>query len=207
MTEVNIVFENFIFDFGQVLVHFEPDYMTKAYIKDEKDAALARNIIFDRLYWDRLDLGTITDEEVKEGIRSRLPERLHDSALKVYDNWVYNIPLIDGMRKLILNLKTKGKKIYLLSNISIYFSKTYPSSPEVAELLSHFDGIVLSGPIGLIKPSKDIFNHLLTKYSIAAKDCIFIDDNKANIDGAESVGIEGYLFDGDANKLKKYLNL
>ena len=32
-----------------------------------------------------------------------------------------------------------------------------------------------------------------------------VDLGVINIDGAEKVGIEGYLFDGDAKKLEKYL--
>ena len=147
MLRVIILIKNLIFDFGQVLVRFDPYYMTKAYIEDEKDCLLSMDVIFDRLYWDKLDKGTITDEEVKEGICSRLPERLHSSALKVYDNWMFNLPLIDGMRELVTELKSHGKKLFLLSNISIGFSEKYALVPEVAELLSHFDGLVFSGPV------------------------------------------------------------
>ena len=196
--------KNIIFDFGQVLVRFDPYYMTKAYIKDEKDCLLCLDVIFDRLYWDRLDEGAIADEEVKEGICSRLPERLHKKAMAVYDNWMFHLPFIDGMKELVLDLKSSGKKLFLLSNISIGFSEKYKQVPELAELLSHFDGLVFSGPIGLIKPYKDIFNHLLSKYSLDADECIFIDDNEKNINGSRDVGIEGYLFDGDAEKLKRY---
>lgn len=197
--------KNIIFDFGQVLVRFDPYYMTKAYIEDENDCLLSMDVIFDRLYWDRLDMGTITDDEVKEGICSRLPKRLHEKAIAVYDNWMFHLPFIDGMKELVYSLKKSGKKLFLLSNISIGFSEKYELVPEVNEVLSLFDGLVLSGPIGLIKPYKDIFNHLLTKYSLDANECIFIDDNEKNIEGSNNVGIEGYLFDGDAKKLKRYL--
>lgn len=201
------MFENFIFDFGQVLISFDPYYMTKAYIEDENDCLLSMDVIFDRVYWDRLDMGTITDDEVKEGICSRLPNRLHEKAMAVYDNWMFHLPFIDGMKEVIVSLKEKGKKLYLLSNISIGFSEKYYKVPEIAKLLSLFDGLVFSGPIGLIKPSKDIFNHILSVYSLKAKESIFIDDNEKNIEGAKSVGIEGYLFDGDATKLLEYINM
>ena len=58
------MYKNYIFDFGMVIVNFNPDYMTKQYIKDEKDREVAKEVIFDRLYWDKLDKGTITDEEL-----------------------------------------------------------------------------------------------------------------------------------------------
>ena len=99
--------KNAIFDFGQVLVHFEPDYMTGKYIKDEADKNLAKEIIFDRLYWDRLDAGTISEEEVISGIKSRLPERLWESSVSAYKNWIYNIPEIEKMAELVKYIKEK----------------------------------------------------------------------------------------------------
>jgi putative hydrolase of the HAD superfamily len=58
--------KNFIFDFGKVMVHFEPEYMVGKYVDDADDAKLLGEVIFDRLYWDKLDAGTITDEQVIE---------------------------------------------------------------------------------------------------------------------------------------------
>ena len=202
---VIFIIKNFIFDFGQVLVSFEPWYMTKAFLNDENDCRLVCDIVFDRLYWDRLDMGSITDEEVKTGFCSRLPLRLHKAACEIYDNWIYNIPLIDGMKSLVEELKEKGKKVFLLSNISVGFSQRYKLNKEVNELLSLFDGLVFSGPIGKIKPTKDIYNHILQEYSLNANETIFIDDNEKNIIGAENCGIKGYLFDGNADKLKSYI--
>ncbi|MBO5092626.1 MAG: HAD family phosphatase, partial [Clostridia bacterium] len=56
--------KNVVFDFGQVLVYFQPSYMVGAYVSDEADKALIEEVVFDRLYWDRLDSGDISDEEV-----------------------------------------------------------------------------------------------------------------------------------------------
>lgn len=199
------IIKNFIFDFGQVLVKFDPWYMSKAFLNDETDCRLACDIVFDRLYWDRLDIGSITDEEVKTAFCSRLPLRLHKAACEIYDNWIYNLPLIDGMKSIIEELKEKGKKVFLLSNISVGFSQRYKLNKEVNGLLSLFDGLVFSGPIGKIKPAKDIYDHILSKYSLNADECIFIDDNQRNILGAEGSNISGYLFDGNLDKLKEYL--
>ena len=134
-----------------------------------------------------------------------MPESLHESAIKVYKNWYYNIPFIEGMAELIKAIKAKGGKLFLLSNISVTFAENYTKVAEIAELFSLFDGLVFSAPIGMVKPTPQIFEHLLSKYKLDAKDCIFIDDNANNIMGAESVGIKGYLFDGDAKSLKSEL--
>ena len=99
--------ENIVFDFGQVLVHFEPIYITKQVVSDEADAKTITDVLFDRKYWDSLDAGAITDEEVLADCKTRLPERLWEKTEKVYYDWPYNIPEMEGMADLIKKIKTK----------------------------------------------------------------------------------------------------
>ncbi len=196
---------NIIFDFGKVLVEFSPEYMTKQYVSDQDDARLIADAVFDRKYWDPLDDGSITDSEVIDGFCEQLPSHLHEVAAKVYKNWAYNLPFIDGMPELVKKLKESEKKIFLLSNISIGFAEDYKNIAPINELFSLFDGLVFSGPLGIVKPDKEIFCHLLNTYNLNADDCIFIDDSEKNINGAVNAGIEGYLFDRDVEKLAEYL--
>ncbi len=196
---------NIIFDFGKVLVEFSPEYMTSRYVTDENDAKKVADAVFDRKFWDPLDDGSITDSEVIGGFCAMLPARLHEVAAKVYKNWAYNLPFIDGMPELVKKLKESGKKIFLLSNISIGFAEVYKNIAPINELFSLFDGLVFSGPLGIVKPEKEIFLHLLNTYNLGAEDCIFIDDSQKNINGAVNAGIEGYLFDRDVEKLTEYL--
>ena len=199
--------KNYIFDFGNVLVHFDPDYLTSVYVKEEEDKKLVSQVAFDRLYWDKLDAGTISDEEVKKEVCKRLPQRLHEAACKVYDNWVMNLEQIDGMAEIVTELKTRGAKLYLISNISKKFAAEYALAPKVNSVLSRFDGLVFSAPLGMTKPHADIFRYLLEKYEIKAEETMFIDDSAVNVEGGEKVGIKGYLFDGDAKRLKVALEV
>ena len=176
-----------------------------AYVRvstDKDDQALLEEVIFDRLYWDELDKGTISNEQTLKGIKSRIPERLWELADKIYYNWIYNIPEIDGMSELIDYIKSKGIKTYLLSNISKYFAEHINEVP----ILNKLDGLVMSGPIGIVKPSQEIFSHLCQKFDILPSESIFIDDRNDNIEGARKFGIQGYVFDGNAEKLREYLN-
>ncbi len=193
--------KNVIFDFGQVLVKFIPEYMTKAYISDENDIKIVEEVIFDRLYWDKLDAGTISDEEVIEAAKKRLPERLWQSTEKVYYNWIYNIPEIEGMSEIVSELKESGKNICIISNISKLFVAHHKEIP----ILKHFDKMVFSSACGMAKPNSDIFNYTLEKYGFKASETLFVDDRQDNIQGAENVGITGYLFDGNVEKFKEYL--
>lgn len=195
--------KNVIFDFGQVLVHFDPTYMVGLYVSDEKDKTLLSDVIFDRLYWNELDKGTLSDEELLDLARKRLPERLWDVAETIYRNWIIHLPPIDGMAELIRSIKaTYGVRCFLLSDISKYFAENCDKAP----ILQLLDGCVFSGPLGITKPSKEIFEHILNKYGLSAEETVFIDDKNQNIAGANAVGIQGYVFDGDVSKLKRYLD-
>ena len=199
--------KNYIFDFGNVLAEFYPDKLTAPFVQDEKARKQISDVVFDRIYWDKLDLGTISDEEVKKGICSRLPEELRNTACIVYDNWVNTLTPVKNMQKLIYDIKKTDKKLYLLSNISIGFANSYKKVEWINELLSTFDGLVFSGVIGLIKPDKEIFQYICDTFSLKAEECLFVDDSQKNIDGAKDFGINGYLFDGDAIRLREYLHI
>ena len=199
------MFKNYIFDFGQVLIKFDPYYMVSAFVTDEQDKEFLAPIIFDRLYWNGLDDGSLPHDDAKKAILKRIPQRLHKSACDIYDSWIRNLPAINGMSELLDELKKKGAKLYLLSNISNYFAENYESVPEIVEIFSKFDGLVFSAPIKMTKPSREIFEHLLAKFDLKAEECFFIDDSEKNIMGAKAAGIDGYLFDGDSSKLKKYI--
>ena len=194
--------KNVIFDFGQVIIHFVPEIMVSPYVTDENDKKLICEVLFDRLYWDKLDKGTITNEEVLALVHTRLPKRLWDVTDKIYYNWIYNVPEIDDMRELIIKIKEKyGVGIYLLSNISKYFVE-HTHEFSIFEL---FDKCIYSATIGIVKPSHEIFDYLCKTCNINPSEAIFIDDNENNIDSAIKFGLNGYIFDGDAKKLEAYL--
>lgn len=196
--------KNVVFDFGRVLVEFDPEYMTGKYISDPDDKKFASEVIFDRLYWDRLDAGTISDDELMEGVRSRLPERLWEAADKVYANWYRNLPQIPGMWELMRMIKEKyGVRVFILSNISKGFAAHSGEIPILAEA----EICIFSAVCGHIKPDPDMFGYLCGRCGIEPEETVFIDDNPKNVEGAGKCGICGYLFDGNVGALEKYLHV
>ncbi len=192
-----------IFDFGQVLVRFEPSYMVGKYVSDPVQAAILAHIVFDRKYWDRLDAGTITDAEVVEDICSRVPAHLHEAVGEIYYNWIYHIPEIEGMRELVLHIKRElGARVFVLSNISAYFAAHAHEIP----ILDLADGCVFSAVCGMTKPNLDIFAHICEKFALDPAQAVFVDDRADNVQAAKAIGMDGYVFDGDADKLRAYLD-
>ena len=193
--------KNVIFDFGQVMVRFDPAYMVGQYMTDAADAKLLEAVVFDRLYWDRLDAGSITDAETLDACRGRLPERLWEVAACIYWNWIYHLPEIAGMRELVGDLRKSGVRVILLSNISKYFASHADEIPS----LSLFERCFFSAVCGRIKPNRDMFAYVCDECGILPAETLFVDDNAKNIKGAEACGITGYLFDGDAAHLREFL--
>ncbi|MBQ7363525.1 MAG: HAD family phosphatase [Clostridia bacterium] len=194
--------KNLIFDFGQVMIKYKPTLMAAKYIDDPEDEPLINEVLFDRLYWDRLDDGSITDEEIIEAARARLPERLHSVLPTIYYNWIYNLPEVEGMNALVADLRHRyGVGLYLLSNISEYFA----DNADEIRALRLFDRCFFSAKMGMTKPDPEIFLAVCRELGIEPSETLFIDDNARNIAGARSAGLEGYLFDGDAKKLGRYL--
>ena len=194
--------KNVIFDLGQVLYRFVPLELSGKYTEDESVSRLLSEVVFDRLYWDRLDLGTIEDEELLELACRRLPQELHDLARKTYYNCFHNMPKVPGMQEVISRVKKAGARVFLLSNISKHFSR---HSADF-DLLSEFEFCVFSADIGMVKPSREIFEYVLNKAGINASETLFIDDSEKNLRGAELLGIHTYLFDGNAETLSRYLD-
>ncbi len=190
-----------VFDFGQVLVRFDPHAMCERYLDNETDIAVMERVLFDRLYWDKLDAGTITDEEAVALAKERLPAHLRDKAGEIFFNWIYMLPEIDGMRALLEELKANGVPLCLLSNISRYFA----DHRDEIGILSYFDHCIFSAVCGMTKPHRDIFTHLCRVCDAAPQELLFIDDSDGNIRGAEAAGICGYRFDGNAEVLRDYL--
>jgi putative hydrolase of the HAD superfamily len=71
-----------------------------------------------------------------------------------------------------------------------------------------FDTMVISAEVGVVKPDPKIFQIALDQLQVRAKEAMFVDDFKVNIEGCESVGMQGLLFqdpESDIQKLKALL--
>ena len=59
-----------------------------------------------------------------------------------------------------------------------------------------FDGVVISGDVGLHKPQPEIFLLGCEKVGLEPGECVFVDDLKENCAGAEAVGMTAVLHRG-----------
>lgn len=62
------------------------------------------------------------------------------------------------------------------------------------ELFKHFDELWFSNEAGLRKPDPAIYRLAIEHFGVNPREMVFVDDLKPNIEGAESLGINGILF-------------
>ena len=56
-----------------------------------------------------------------------------------------------------------------------------------------FDATVVSGDVGLHKPQPEIYRLGAERIGVPAERCVFVDDLRENVEGAEAVGMKGVL--------------
>jgi 2-haloacid dehalogenase len=98
-------------------------------------------------------------------------------------------------------LLARNYAVYGLTNWS---HETFPVALERFEFLKRLHGIVVSGTEKMGKPDREIFHLLLNRFSLIPQQCIFIDDNKANIQAAGEIGIHTIHFQ-DAIQMQEEL--
>ena len=88
-------------------------------------------------------------------------------------------------------LESKGYNLYGLSN--------FPADKidfilDNFEFSKHLKDIVVSALVKTVKPNAAIYNLLLERNNLKAKECLFFDDRAPNIEGAKKVGISGFVY-------------
>jgi epoxide hydrolase-like predicted phosphatase len=59
-----------------------------------------------------------------------------------------------------------------------------------------FDGVVISGEVGMHKPQPEIYRLGCERIGLAPEECVFVDDLRENCEGAEAVGMTAILHRG-----------
>ena len=179
-----------VFDLGGVLLEWDPRHLYRKLFADEAGMeSFLANVCTPE--WNaRQDAGRPFADAVAE-LAPRHPDKLH--LINAWrERFGEMIPdAIHGTVDILRDLKSRKVPVYALSNWS---GETFPSQRERFPFLEWFDGIVLSGQEGCMKPDERIFRILLDRYALAAHDTVFIDDNPNNARAASALGIHGIHF-------------
>ena len=191
---------NIIFDFGAVLVDWNPHYVYDPYFGDPEKATWFITHICTAAWNKELDGGKPFTVGVAE-LSAIYPE--WEKEIRMYHrDWKKMMGgAIPGVYELVAELKRAGYGIYGLTNWS---SETFYQIVDEYPVFSLLDGMVVSGDVRLLKPDAAIFHCLLDKYRLKAGESVFIDDNMENVAGARAAGLAALPFK-DAETLRQQL--
>ncbi|WP_418825662.1 HAD family hydrolase [Paratractidigestivibacter sp.] len=193
--------KNVVFDMGNVLMLFDGPYFSAQFTESEADAAALQHALFGSPAWNLLDSGTISYDTMLRVARAHLDERLWPNLDACFTGWAaYSAP-IEQTNALAAELKREGYGIYLLSN----------AGTRIHDQLSHMpawelmDGAVVSGEERLMKPEPTIYRLLCERYGLLPEECLFVDDNADNCEGARVAGMRAVRYAGDAAAIREAL--
>lgn len=192
--------KNLILDMGNVMLEFAPQRLVEALgIDDPSICGKLFREVFQSLEWVQMDWGVLDENAAAARILPRLPEELREYAEELIFRWNEKALPVSGMADLVGECKRAGLQVYLLSNASVRLPEYWPAVPGS----SLFDGIVVSGMLGVVKPMPEIYRYVLKTYDLQAEACLFVDDMPMNVAGAIQVGMHGFVFRGDVSALRQ----
>jgi len=181
--------KNVVFDFGGVLVDWNPRHLYKNHFKDPAEMEhFLKNVCTEE--WNiEQDRGRSLAEATLE-LQEKFPEHSASIAL-FYGQWEVMLQgEIPGTVALLHQLKKK----YRLYGLTNWSAETIDIAYRRFTFFQEFEGIVVSGTEKLIKPDKRIYQLLMDRYSIQPEESVFIDDNLNNVTAARELGFTAVHF-------------
>jgi 2-haloacid dehalogenase len=180
-----------VFDLGGVLIDWNPRHLyRKLFAGDEAAMESFLATVCTPAWNECQDAG----RSFTDAVAALLPRHadkldLIEAFGRRFDEMIAGA--IDGTVDVLADLRRAGVPRYALTNWS---AETFPPQRGRFAFLSWFDGIVVSGEEGAIKPDPRIFRILLDRYRIVPREAVFIDDNPANAAAATALGLHGIHF-------------
>jgi 2-haloacid dehalogenase len=174
-----------IFDFGNVLLEWNPRYVYQRYFPNDPEAM---ERFLKEVNFADWNLQQDKGRPFAEGVAILSEKFPHYAQLiqAYHQNWTDSIgAAYDGTIEILKQLKQAGYPLYGLSNWS---AETFPFAREKYDFFDLLDDFVLSGEVGHVKPDPEIFHIMLKKIGKPAEECLFIDDSLTNINQAQKMG-------------------
>jgi 2-haloacid dehalogenase len=181
-----------VFDLGGVLIDWDPRHLYRQLFDDpeEMESFLAEVTTAERKAHQ--DAGRPWAEAV-EMLVAEHPEK-RELIEAFHRRWPEMLAgEIPGSVAVLADLRAAGVRLVALSNWS---AEMFPVALERFDFLAWFEGIVISGDVGVNKPDRRIFEHLAQRFGVVPQQAVFIDDSAANIDTATELGFCALQFTG-----------
>ena len=179
------------FDLGGVLIAWDPRHLYRKLFAGDETAMehFLANVCTHE--WNRCQDAGRSFAEGARLLKAEHPEKaeLIDAYFSRFDEMMPGP--IAGSVEILAELRDRDTPVYCLTNFS---AETYPPAFERFEFLRWFNGILVSGEVGLIKPDPRIFELLIERFAIDPRRAVYIDDVETNVIAARPLGIHAIHF-------------
>lgn len=191
-----------VFDFGGVLVDWDPRYLYEKIIADPAEREWFLAEVCNGAWIVQQDHGR-TWQQANTELIVRYPDRRHEiEAFRARWSEMLRGP-IAGTVAILERLHERGHRLLALSN---WAADTFEMSRWRLPFLDLFDGLVISGQVGLSKPDPLIFHHMAHTHGVALENCVFVDDAARNVEAARALGIDAIHFETPAQLERELLS-
>jgi len=180
-----VAINSIIFDFGGVLIDWDPDYLYRKLIPDDAERSRFLSEICSPAWNYEQDRGRPWDVAIEE-LCQRHPA--HASLIRAFrDRWDEMLagpitPAVD----LVERLHAAGIALYGLTNWS---AETFERARDRMPYLARMRDVVVSGIERIAKPDPAIFRLLLDRNGLDASSTAFVDDHEPNFVAAGNLGL------------------
>ena len=178
-----------VFDIGGVLIDWDPRHLYRKIFTDTDRMEWFLSEICTPDWNESIDAGRTFDDAISDRIAA-----WPDWATEIVawrDRWPEMVAgPIHGTVDLLERLQSRGP-VFAITNFGAesidWAIRDYP-------FLSRFDGMIVSGRVGMIKPDPAIYQALLDTHGLDPASCFFIDDRADNVEAARDVGFHAVRF-------------
>jgi putative hydrolase of the HAD superfamily len=199
-----VPYKGLVCDYGGVLTSSVTESFADFCRAEDIDVELFRHAVLgaartDDSLFARVETGTITQEEFDTALATLLTDScgktIASDSLKqrLFATMKQDLRMQDA----VAFARAQGIRTALVSNS--WGGRDYPA--DVLERL--FDVVLISGEIGLRKPDPAIYARAASELQLEPSECVFVDDFRVNVEGAEAVGMAGILHRATEETLKK----
>lgn len=184
--------KNIIFDLGGVILNIDYNLTSQAFKYlglsdfDQTYSQAKQNHLF-----DKLETGELSETDFYTQMKTCFSNTISENEIET----AWNAMLLDLPVERIDLLKNLSReyRLFLLSNTNCIHYKAYSAYLKNKFGKMIFDDIFekqyLSFEIGMRKPDKKIFEHVLNENNLLPSETLFIDDSIQHIHGANETGI------------------
>lgn len=181
------LYSNIIFDLFDVLITVNWTGAVSNILGEDAILTPAFMQYFKTQPWKDYRRGILNYSELEILLPQHLPSHLLQKINKQIPS---HIRPIQEMIDLVHAFKKRNFGVYLLTNVT---PDTFFALRQQDSLLNMFDGILASFQAKALKPQPEIYQKFLEQFSLQPQECLFIDDQGANIIAAKQLGIDGIV--------------